>query len=153
MYILSIDIFPQICYSIIVRRAKRCDRWTGDEPDDLSSISSPRARPGEGGREYRKGKQEHHRRADRDMIRRPREAHITPPAAGPPEKNDKPPEGGKVDSMSIHEIEAKARELRQLQQLIEEAQAEAETIKDQIKAHMGEAEELRAGEYKIPGSR
>ena len=83
------------------------------------------------------------------MVRRPREAHITPPAAGLPEKNDKPPEGGKVDSMSIHEIEAKARELRQLQQLIEEAQAEAETIKDQIKAHMGEAEELRAGEYKI----
>ena len=51
--------------------------------------------------------------------------------------------------MSIHEIEAKARELRQLQQLIEEATAEAEAIKDQIKAHMGEAEELRAGEYKI----
>lgn len=54
-----------------------------------------------------------------------------------------------MDSMSIREIEAKARELRQLQQLIEEAQAEAEAIKDQIKAHMGEAEELRAGEYKI----
>ncbi|WP_130849925.1 hypothetical protein [Intestinimonas timonensis] len=51
--------------------------------------------------------------------------------------------------MSIREIEAKARELRQLQQLIEEAQAEAEAIKDQIKAHMGEAEEMRAGEYKI----
>ncbi|MBS5136427.1 MAG: hypothetical protein KHZ05_13510 [Oscillospiraceae bacterium] len=51
--------------------------------------------------------------------------------------------------MSIHEIEEKARELRQLQQLIEEATAEAEAIKDQIKAHMGEAEELRAGEYKI----
>ena len=46
-----------------------------------------------------------------------------------------------MDSMSIREIEAKARELRQLQQLIEEAQA--------VKAHMGEAEELRAGEYKI----
>ncbi len=56
-----------------------------------------------------------------------------------------------MDSMSIREIEAKARELRQLQQLIEEAQAqaEAEAIKDQIKAHMGEAEEMRAGEYKI----
>ena len=51
--------------------------------------------------------------------------------------------------MSIHEIEEKARELRQLQQLIEEATAEAEAIKDQIKANMGEAEELRAGEYKI----
>ena len=53
-----------------------------------------------------------------------------------------------MDSMSIREIEAKARELRQLQQLIEEAQAEAEAIKDQIKAHMGEADELRAGEYR-----
>ena len=30
-----------------------------------------------------------------------------------------------------------------------EAQAEAEGIRDAIKAHMGEREELRAGEYKI----
>lgn len=51
--------------------------------------------------------------------------------------------------MSTTELESKVRELRQLQSLIEEAQAEAEAIKDQIKAHMGEAEELRAGEYKI----
>lgn len=51
--------------------------------------------------------------------------------------------------MSANELEKKVRELRQLQSLIEEAQAEAETIRDQIKAHMGEAEELRAGEYKI----
>lgn len=82
------------------------------------------------------------------MVRRPREAHIAPSAAGTPLKHEKPQKrGGKVDSMSIHEIEAKARELRQLQQLIEEAEAEA--IRDQIKAHMGEAEELWAGEYKI----
>lgn len=51
--------------------------------------------------------------------------------------------------MSMSEIESKVRELRQLQALIEEAQAEAESIKDQIKAHMGKAEELRAGEYRI----
>lgn len=51
--------------------------------------------------------------------------------------------------MSISEIESKVRELRQLQTLIEEAQAEAETIKDAIKAHMGDSEELRAGEYKV----
>lgn len=51
--------------------------------------------------------------------------------------------------MSTTELETKVRELRQLQALIDEATAEAETIKDQIKAHMGEAEELRAGEYKI----
>lgn len=51
--------------------------------------------------------------------------------------------------MSMSEIESKVRELRQLQALIEEAQAEVETIKDQIKAHMWQAEELRAGEYRI----
>lgn len=51
--------------------------------------------------------------------------------------------------MSTSEIESKVRELRQLQALIEEAQAEAESIKDAIKATMGESEELRAGEYRI----
>ena len=51
--------------------------------------------------------------------------------------------------MSIQEIEAKCRELRQLQNLIDEAEAEAEAIKDQLKAHMGNSEELRAGEYKV----
>lgn len=51
--------------------------------------------------------------------------------------------------MSINEIEGKVKELRQLQALIEEATAEAETIKDAIKAVMGDSEELRAGEYKI----
>lgn len=38
--------------------------------------------------------------------------------------------------MSANELEMKIRELRQLQQLIEEAQAEAEGIRDVIKAHM-----------------
>ena len=51
--------------------------------------------------------------------------------------------------MSINEIESKVKELRQLQSLIEEAEAEAEAIRDTIKAQMGDAEELRAGEYKI----
>ena len=51
--------------------------------------------------------------------------------------------------MSTHEIESKIRELRQLQALIDEATAEAEAIKDAIKAHMGDTEELRAGEYKV----
>ena len=40
--------------------------------------------------------------------------------------------------MSINELEAKARELRQLQALIDEAQAEAEALKDAIKAAMGD---------------
>lgn len=51
--------------------------------------------------------------------------------------------------MSINEIESKVKELRQLHALIEEAEQEAETIKDAIKAVMGDSEELRAGEYKI----
>lgn len=51
--------------------------------------------------------------------------------------------------MSMNEMESKIRELRHLQSLIEEAQAEAEAIKDSIKAHMGDAEELRAGEYRV----
>ena len=51
--------------------------------------------------------------------------------------------------MSINELEAKARELRQLQALIDESQAEAEAIKDAIKAAMGDSESIQAGEYKI----
>ena len=51
--------------------------------------------------------------------------------------------------MSINELESKARELRQLQELIEEAQQEAEAIKDAIKAAIGDSEALVAGEYKI----
>ena len=51
--------------------------------------------------------------------------------------------------MSTSEIESKVRELRQLQALIEEAQAEAESIKDAIKAAMGDSEAIQAGEYKI----
>ena len=51
--------------------------------------------------------------------------------------------------MSTHELESKVRELRQLQALIQEAEAEAEAIKDTIKAIMGDSEELRAGEYQI----
>lgn len=51
--------------------------------------------------------------------------------------------------MSVKEIECKARQLREMQALIEEAQAEAEALKDEIKAAMGDVEEIRAGEYKI----
>ena len=47
--------------------------------------------------------------------------------------------------MSNKEMESKARELRQLQALIEEAQQEA----DALKAAMGSAESVTAGEYKI----
>lgn len=51
--------------------------------------------------------------------------------------------------MSVNEITSKAREIRELEALISEAQAQAEALRDEIKAVMGEREELRAGEYKI----
>jgi len=51
--------------------------------------------------------------------------------------------------MNIKELESKVRELRQLQALIAEAEAEAEAIKDAIKAEMGDTESVQAGEYKI----
>lgn len=51
--------------------------------------------------------------------------------------------------MSNHEIETKIRELRQLQALVDEAQAEMEAIRDTIKAVMGDTDELHAGEYKV----
>ncbi len=59
------------------------------------------------------------------------------------------PEKRKGKNMSVKEIESKARELREMLALIEEAQAEAEALKDEIKAAMGDVEEIRAGEYKI----
>lgn len=51
--------------------------------------------------------------------------------------------------MCINELEAKVRKLRQLQALIEEAQTEAEAIKDALKAAMGDSEAIVAGEYRI----
>lgn len=51
--------------------------------------------------------------------------------------------------MSEIEIMNAVNELRNLQALIDEAQQEAETLKDQIKAAMGDREEIRAGEYKV----
>ena len=51
--------------------------------------------------------------------------------------------------MSTNEIAAKCRELRELQALIDEAQTEADAIKDALKRELGGAEELRAGEYHL----
>ncbi len=53
--------------------------------------------------------------------------------------------------MSMNEIEAKCRELRQLQRLIEEAEQEAEAINDGIKAQLTAqgVDELQAGEYRV----
>ena len=51
--------------------------------------------------------------------------------------------------MGMTELIARIRDIRELQALIEEAQQEAEAIKDAIKAAMGNSESVVAGEYKI----
>ena len=53
--------------------------------------------------------------------------------------------------MSTTEITTKIEDLKELEALIEEAQAEAETLRDAIKAEMEarEVEELIAGQYII----
>ena len=51
--------------------------------------------------------------------------------------------------MSANEITTKIESLRELEELIEEAKAEAETLRDEIKAEMlnRNTEELGAGQY------
>ena len=51
--------------------------------------------------------------------------------------------------MSEQDIIRKVKLLREMQRMAEDAQAEAEALKGEIKAYMGSSEELRAGEYKI----
>ena len=51
--------------------------------------------------------------------------------------------------MANNELLNKIEALNEWEALLEEARAEAEAIKDEIKAYMGDSEELRAGEYKI----
>lgn len=53
--------------------------------------------------------------------------------------------------MGTQELTAKFREIKELQQLIEEAEAEMEALKDQIKAEMESrsVEELTADVFKI----
>lgn len=53
--------------------------------------------------------------------------------------------------MGTRELSAKVRELKELQQLIEEATAEAETIKDELKAYMSTSgtEEMTVDVFKV----
>ena len=51
--------------------------------------------------------------------------------------------------MSTTEIEARVKELREYERLAQEANEAAESLKDEIKAVMGDAVELRAGEYRV----
>ncbi len=51
--------------------------------------------------------------------------------------------------MSQHEIAATVTELQELRRMQEELEAEITALQDKIKAHMGEAEELTAGAFKV----
>ena len=51
--------------------------------------------------------------------------------------------------MSTHEIETKAQELKALQRMAEELNAEISTMQDEIKAAMGDQQEITAGAFKI----
>lgn len=51
--------------------------------------------------------------------------------------------------MSQQEIIATITELQELRRMQEELEAAIEAAQDKIKAHMGEAEELTAGAFKI----
>ena len=51
--------------------------------------------------------------------------------------------------MSENDIIRKVKLMREMQRMAEDAQAEADALRDEIKAYMGDSEELRAGEYKV----
>lgn len=51
--------------------------------------------------------------------------------------------------MNSNELIKKIKELREMMKLISEAEAEAEALKDELKAYMGDAEEIFIGEYKL----
>jgi uncharacterized protein (UPF0305 family) len=51
--------------------------------------------------------------------------------------------------MSNRELQAKARELKELKRMAEELEAEITAIEDTIRTAMGEREEITTGEYKI----
>lgn len=51
--------------------------------------------------------------------------------------------------MSINEIKVKAAELKELKAMQEELAAEITTLEDEIKAYMGETEQITAGAFKI----
>lgn len=53
--------------------------------------------------------------------------------------------------MSQNEIAAKVAQIKELAQLIEEAESEVETLKDEIKAHMTaqNTDEINAGVFKV----
>lgn len=51
--------------------------------------------------------------------------------------------------MSMNDLQAKAKEIRELMRMKEELEAEITGLQDEIKGYMGDSEELITGEYKI----
>ncbi len=51
--------------------------------------------------------------------------------------------------MSTNELKSTVKDLREFKRMLEELQAEIANLEDQIKAQMGNREEITAGEYKI----
>ena len=51
--------------------------------------------------------------------------------------------------MSINELKAKAEELKDLKVMRAELDEEITALEDEIKAHMGEQEQINAGPFKI----
>ncbi len=51
--------------------------------------------------------------------------------------------------MSTYELTATATELMELKRMREELDAEITSLEDQIKAHMGDTEQVTAGAFKI----
>ena len=51
--------------------------------------------------------------------------------------------------MSIQEIESKTKELQELKRMREELEAEIDSLEDQIKASMGDQEQMVAGAFRI----
>ena len=51
--------------------------------------------------------------------------------------------------MSTNELVSTIKELRELKALASDLETEITALEDVVKAHMGDQEQLRAGEYKI----
>ncbi len=84
-------------------------------------------------------------RQEWDRIRKgTAEINLTPPTACDPKRTEK-----EINTMSKNEIISKIEAIRDLEELIAEASAEAETLRDAIKQQMlaADTEELTAGQY------